>query len=270
MAHGARLAEGREAEVFAHGDGAVLKLLRDADRTDRVAREAAALRALAAGGYRVPRVLDVVVVDGRPGLVLERVPGDDLLTALGRNPLALRRAARALADAHDAMHDHHGPPELPTVHDVVSGRIAAAEPLPDDLRAAALALLATLPGGDALCHGDMHLGNMLGTWTAPVVIDWGDAARGHPAADVARTALLHRVGEPPPGAPFLVRRLAPVGRRALAALYLARYRRVRPLERDLVERWVVVRAAARLAEPIPAEHPRLLAIVRAGMAAAPP
>ena len=49
MAQGARLAEGREAEVFAHGDGVVLKLLRDADRTDRVAREAAALRAPTAG-----------------------------------------------------------------------------------------------------------------------------------------------------------------------------------------------------------------------------
>src|SRR4029450_769887 len=55
----------------------------------------AALGGRAAGGYPVPRVLGVVVVDGRPGLVLERVAGDDLLTALGRNPLALRRGAPA-------------------------------------------------------------------------------------------------------------------------------------------------------------------------------
>jgi aminoglycoside phosphotransferase (APT) family kinase protein len=44
------------------------------------------------------------------------------------------------------------------------------------------------------------LGTCLATGMgSPVVIDWGDATRGDPLADVARTELLHRLGEPPPG-----------------------------------------------------------------------
>ena len=50
-------------------------------------REAAALRTLNPVGYPVPTLLDVVTVNGRPGIVTERIGGDNLLVLLGRNPL---------------------------------------------------------------------------------------------------------------------------------------------------------------------------------------
>jgi len=37
---------------------------------------------------------------------------------------------------------------------------------------------------------------MLGSRSAPVVIDWGNASRGDPHADVARTYLIHPVAVP--------------------------------------------------------------------------
>ena len=96
-----------------------------------------------------------------------------------------------------------------------------------------------------------------------MVIDWGDATRGDPIADVARTTVLLRVGVPPPGAPLVVRTLAPLGRRILHDGYLAAYRSRRPVDRRLLLRWQVVRAAARLWEPVPDEHPALLRFLRA-------
>src|SRR5262249_59440484 len=104
-------------------------------------------------------------------------------------------------------------------------------------RDAALALPDTLPAGDRLCHGDFHLGNMIGTWAHAEVIDWGDATRGDPLADVARTDLLHRVGEPGPGTPALLRVVAPLGRGLLTDRYLAAYRRRPPLDPRLVDPW---------------------------------
>ncbi|TMA37195.1 MAG: aminoglycoside phosphotransferase family protein, partial [Deltaproteobacteria bacterium] len=44
-------------------------------------------------------------------------------------------------------------------------------------------MLETLPDGDQLCHGDMHPGNIMLSRRGPMVIDWTNARRGHPAAD---------------------------------------------------------------------------------------
>ena len=148
-----------------------------------------------------------------------------------------------MAAVHAAMHDCEAPGSLPDLRDQQRARIEMATPLPDHTRGAVLDLLDTLPSGDRLCHGDLHLGNILGSWDEPVVIDWGEAARGDAAADVARTVLLHRFGVPPPGAPLLVRKLAGIGRRVIAARYLTAYQRSHALEDGAVNRWLIVRAA---------------------------
>jgi aminoglycoside phosphotransferase (APT) family kinase protein len=263
------LGEGVEAEVFLRGDGSVLKLLRDPAWASRADGEAAILRVLGSHGYPAPAVIDVVTVDGRPGLVMSRVQGTDLLTQLGRMPLALLRAARVLGDVHASMHQIAAPAQLPDVKDSLRRRIEAAPNLPAGLRTECLALLAELPAGDRLCHGDMHLGNMLGSWSAPVVIDWGNASRGDLHADVARTYLLHWVPVPPPGAAPLIRLLAPVASKALAARYLATYGKHYQVGRQLFGRWLAVNAAARLAEPIPPGHAQLISIIERELHRAP-
>jgi hypothetical protein len=57
--------------------------------------------------------------------------------------------------------------------------------------------------------------------------------------------------------------LAPVGRSALVRQYLATYNKRRGVDPGTLERWKFVRAAARLAEPIPEERAPLLAFLRA-------
>ena len=69
------------------------------------------------------------------------------------------------------------------------------------------------------------------------------------------------MAKPGPGAPTLVRTLAPVGARYIARRYLAAYRGVRPVDGDLLERWLVVRAAARLAHGIADERDGLRRVV---------
>jgi aminoglycoside phosphotransferase (APT) family kinase protein len=255
------LAEGREAEVFLRPDGTLLKLLRDPAWASRVQREAAALSALNAHRDLAPCCIETVEVDGRPGLVLERVPGRDLLSVLERRPWLLRRAGRVMAEVHAAMHDEVAPPSLPELHAELQARIEHASDLPQPLAAFALELLDGLPPGDRLCHGDLHPGNVLGTWDRPVVIDWGDASSGDPVADVARTDLLLRIGTPPPGTSLPLRVLIPMGRRLLADRYLAVYRRLHPVGIGRLERWKVVRAAARFAEGVEEEYEALAAFV---------
>jgi len=94
-----------------------------------------------------------------------------------------------------------------------------------------------------------------------VLIDWTNATRGDPMADVARTRMMLRLGEAPPGTSFALRALARVGRSLLVTLYLRSYRRARPLDMDAVKRWEMPVAAARLSEGIEEEVPRLLALL---------
>ena len=55
--------------------------------------------------------------------------------------------------------------------------------------------------------------------------------------------------------------MALIGRNLLVALYLRSYRRVRPLDMAAVKRWEIPIVAARLAEGIEEEVPRLRALL---------
>jgi aminoglycoside phosphotransferase (APT) family kinase protein len=251
------LGSGREAEVFAWDDGRVLRLARDPSQAGMIEREVIALAAAHAAGANVPGVHERITVDGRPGVVLDRVDGVDLLDSLASRPWTVRSVGKAVGAEHAALHRVEAPAGLPDLHDELRHRLGS--PLvPDDVRTRALERLATLPAGDRLLHGDFHPANLLRTEDGYVVIDWTNGTRGDPAADVARTILLTGGGELAESTPVVVRVIAPVARRVLLAGYLGAYARRLPLDRDLVDRWLPVWAAARLAEDIEAERESLL------------
>jgi Ser/Thr protein kinase RdoA (MazF antagonist) len=198
---------------------------------------------------------------GRPGLIMERIDGPDLLTLIGRRPWTVFRIARICGEVHARLHEVQAPRVIPSLKEALKWRIDTAGPLPPHLAEFALETLDGLPDGDRLCHGDFHPGNILMAGDEPVLIDWTNARRGDPMADVARTRMMLRLGEAPPGTSFALRALALVGRNLLVALYLRSYRRVRPLDMRAVKRWEIPVAAARLSEGIEEEVPRLLALL---------
>lgn len=254
---GPRLGTGREAEVYAWGDDAVIKLYRPGFGGHRA--EAAALAALD-GHHIAPSLVDVVHHDGRPGLVLERVTGVDMLGLLQRRPWRVQNLGRGLAEAHLAVHGVPAPAELPDVRQVLAARIDAAV-LPRDLRGFVLRILDGLPSGDRLCHGDYHPGNVMVAGDRLSVIDWPNAARGAPEADHARAILLLRWADPLPGTPLVTRGLVAAGRSLLARAYVRAYAHGSPRPPQQVESWLIANIAARLAEGITVEQPKLIELL---------
>lgn len=254
---GPKLGAGREAEVFAWGDDAVLKLYRLGYRGHDA--EAAALAALNGRGG-APRLLETVDHNHRPGLVLERLPGTDMLTAVQRHPWHLTGLSRQLAAAHLDIHRVHAPGTLPDLREVMAARIQEA-PMPAHLRDFVLHTLDSLPAGDRLCHGDYHPGNVLVQGDQIAVIDWANAARAVPEADHARTLLLLRWADPLPDTPPLVRGILMAGRSLFARTYVQTYRRSTPEPIHEVRSWLTVNLAARMSEGIEVEHPRLLRLL---------
>jgi aminoglycoside phosphotransferase (APT) family kinase protein len=253
-----KLAEGREAELFLLPDGRVLRLMRPELRNAaRVADlEAAALRAAAAAGVPVPALYERVVRDGRPGLVMERLDGRDLLTLVGRRPWLVGSVARRCGALHAELHAVPGPLELPSTRDWVRERIETSDAVPAALRDETLAALDDLPDGDRLSHGDFHPGNVLGERH---VIDWGKATRGDPTADVARSWVVLEFSPLPPGSSGFERRMAAAGRGLLLRGYSRAYARAASLDSELLARWLRVRAVERLAQEIEGEREPILA-----------
>jgi aminoglycoside phosphotransferase (APT) family kinase protein len=259
-----RIAQGREAEIFAWGEGTVLKLYRGDEFRISREREFAATAAARGAGGPVPSALELVEVDRRPGMVMERVEGIDMLTQVGKKPWTIFRCGRQMAEAQAALHRISGPAELPELREKLARQMRGSDAVPADMRDRALAALESLPEGAALCHGDFHPGNAILTGAGAVVIDWPGATRGTPAADHARTLLTLKFGQVPEGVPLVVRYLNSVGRWVLLRGYVSAYRRATGVGEDEVMRWMLPVAAHRLTEGIEGEREPLLRYI-AGM-----
>ena len=259
-----RIAQGREAEIFAWEEGRVLRLFRG-DRTETsLNREVAAMRAARTVLPSVPEVLGIERIGGRPGIVMERIEGPDYITVLGSKPWLVWSAGTTLGRVHAQLHQATAPSDLDSLKDRLRAIVAKAGLSAADSGTLTAAIDA-LPDGDTVCHGDFHPGNILRTARGPVVIDWPNATAGDPAADFARTDLLLAIGDAPPGSPALVNYLEGVGRKLIRTAYRRAYLAARPTNRVLVDRWQIVRAADRLlADQIPEEREKLTAMLRKG------
>jgi uncharacterized protein (TIGR02172 family) len=228
---------GRAAEVFAWGDGRVLKLFRRPDDPTAAEREFAGTRAVHALGIPVPEAYEIIQVAGRYGIVFERVSGPSLIQYVQSRPWALFAAANLLAELHARLHGCVGPAELPSHHELLRARIDAATDQTQAERDAAHRTLAALPDGNALCHGDFHPDNILMTIKGPVIIDWERAARGDPSGDVAYTSRLFRRAGPPERTPAHIRLLFTASRTLLHRAYMRRYLQLYPGSREAIAKW---------------------------------
>jgi len=183
---GSLLARGRDAEVFEHGAGLVLRRYREPRET---IREAAVMQLARDNGVPVPEVLEVTTTD----IVMERIDGPTLIDWAIPSPRRLRAAATILADLHERVHAIRAPDWLPQ---------ARGE-------------------GTALLHRDLHPLNVMMSASGPMLIDWANAARGPAESDVALTWVIMATSEVPGSLPMRV--AAGLVRRRFVHRFLSRF-----------------------------------------------
>ena len=259
---GPLIGTGRTAEVFAWGDGQVLKLYRAGMPAQWVADEARVGRIVVDAGLAAPAVGDMVELDGRFGVVYERLDGQSLLDYMASHPAEIPALGRQFAELHAQMHDCHRP-ELPSQRKGFVDAIEYAPQLSTAHKQAVLRRLDGLPDGQAVCHGDYHPGNLVVTRSGLVVIDWMSASHGNPVADVARTTLMFRLARVPEYYSPETQDAVDRARRSFYGAYLSAYLSRRPFPIEEIEAWIPVLAAARLCEGIVEEEAELLKLVEA-------
>ena len=193
---------------------------------------------------------------------MERIDGPTMLRELSRRPWRLWAYAKVHARLHREMHAHSArglPLQRERLHHVID-RIA------EQIGVAAAARIHRavdeLPDGQSICHGDFHPDNILLHPQGPVIIDWGLATSGNPAADIAWTVYLFRSGGTPPGMSLWQRMTLTALRRLFLAVYLRAYLRGASLTRREIRAWGPPTAALRLGDGIPKERERLLRTLR--------
>ena len=262
------ITEGRTAEIYAWGEGRVLKLLRPGFPPGMIQQEEAITRAVYQAGIAAPRIYEVIEVDGRPGIVYERIDGPSLLAVLEKRPLHLREQAAQLARLQASIHTHsykNAPAGSPFQKQILANQIQEAEVLPEAVRQAVLSLLDRLPGGETLCHNDFHPLNVLVGPHGPVIIDWESASLGNPCADVARTCLTMTLAQLPEGTSSFFKKFAEVFLRAYISAYIASYRVLTKNPLSDLRDWQTVQAAAKVQVEVPSNRERWLKVIYKGL-----
>lgn len=189
---GSLIARGSTSNVYSVGDDSVAKVPKPGVPSHWTALEAELTRSVHEVGFPTPAVRDLIDLDGRQVIVFERIIGPSMWEQAKALPHTVMELAGLLSQIHLELLQLSAPEELPSLRERAFGKIDEAESLSSTQRARARARLSGLPEGSALCHGDLHPGNVLMSERGPIVIDWFDAASGHGAADIVRTSLLVR------------------------------------------------------------------------------
>ena len=240
MNKGRLIGKGRNADVFEWGSTEVLKLFHLNVPAERIYREAETAKAIRHHAPITPAVSEVIQHDGRTGIVFERLGGPTMEHALCTRPWRMNRFMQELAELHVRLHCRASFP-LPTMREKLEGKIERRAELTPDRRRELLGTLRELEDEEVICHGDLHMGNVLITRRGPMAIDWSYAKRGNRAADIAITCfMLLR----PIRSTLLCRHIAQPVKERMARLYFERAAALQPGLASAFEHWYEVVAAA--------------------------
>jgi uncharacterized protein (TIGR02172 family) len=242
------LAIGRTAELYAWEDGWVLKLFFDWFDLENIQFEQSMAQTVHFSGLPVPAVGHILQVNGRNGLIYEYVNGQNMWGIIQKQPWRFIASASQTAQLHSEMHSNPLQTNLPSQRRRLENKLRGANPLSDLHKQTLLAALSALPDDNCICHGDFHPGNILVDHRRHIVIDWIDASRGNPLADVARTTVILLGAAASSQIPIPAMKVII---RLFHAVYLQRYFIQRPGGEAEYQRWLPIVAAARLSENIP-------------------
>jgi aminoglycoside phosphotransferase (APT) family kinase protein len=251
------IAQGRTAQIYPWKDGRVVKLYFDWMNPNEVEFEARINAEVHAAGLPAPGGVEIVEVEGRRGVLFERIEGPTLLQAMGSQPWRIGYYADLMADLQAQLH-RISLDWLRDIRGYFSWAIQHAPAgIPEAHQQAALERLAGMPESSVVCHGDFHPENIVLSPRGPVILDWVNACRGQPAADVARTYLMLRLGKPAGPMSGLIE----LGRKRLTTRYLQSYMKRSGISRVDIDAWELIVAAARRYENIDNERSGLVDLI---------
>ena len=220
---------GAQATVYAKGEYAV-KLYRDGYPKRNVFSEAYIMANLELVNFPGPRIYEILLVNGRYGLRMDRVKGKMMLEQL-RDPALCKDTLDILVDLQCRLQKYDKVGWMPHLKQRFHDDLVHNDRLSADLKKKLLGILGGLADGQALCHCDFHAGNVFFDGTKYTVIDLLQICRGDPAADAACSYVAYSFID-----------------RELAEYYLNRYCDKSGISGESVRQWLTVYAGTLLGQ----------------------
>lgn len=255
------LARGGQAEIYEIDSEKILRVLLNKEYAEQMKAEFSIMKELKDIGKNVPETYEYLMINGRPAIVMQRIPGISMSEKIGKNPFNLYKHADLLAQLHLDLLDSEKEEGLVSVKERASLLIPMTEMLNTEQKNFALKVLEELEEGNELCHGDFHPGNILISNSKYYIIDWFSATSGPKISDIAHTYLLLRNTPRLPGSsrikfytmrPFI---------KALGSRYLKTCYQLFPFDRSEFSHWLIVRAAERVFYGMPSEKASLIKFI---------
>jgi uncharacterized protein (TIGR02172 family) len=253
------LSERLASDIIECDDLLVIKLFSSSVSKELVEEEVRLTNLARSCGIRTPRIFEMVSDSDRWGFSYQKLNGPTFLDLMLQEGRDMDDLARSLAQVHRELHEH-SEAGMPALKDRLRRSIEECTGR-DELRKRALESLSGLPDGDRVCHGDFHPGNIIVTGEGNFILDWIDASSGHYLADVAKSLVLILA--------WLPDQLRRMGSEVSSGEIERFYRSYRshafistPENEELVDRWMLPVAVARLCQAVPGEEDRLLEIIR--------
>jgi aminoglycoside phosphotransferase (APT) family kinase protein len=251
------IGRGGTAEVYSWKKDQVLKLFFDWVPASWIWHEVELAQRVSASSLPTPKFIETTTYSNRSAIVYERIDGHTMLHLISSRPWLVKSQARMLARLHAQINQQSGA-GLPSLHLDIRNRISTVQNLPDSLKGFALDILDDLPDGKSLCHFDFHPDQVMVNSKGHLILDWMAALQGDPAADVAHTSNLLTLARPPK-TNWLMEKVIDAARGAFFNSYKVESLALRPdLNWDVVNRWRIPAAAARLGAGIAGEEAPIL------------
>lgn len=228
--------------VYRDGDKAIKVFDANFSKSD-ILNEALNQARVEEAGVRVPKVLEVSVIDGKWAIVSEYIPGKTLAQLMEENPQDKDAYLEQFVELQMEIHTHRAP-LLNKLYDKMKRKIDETG-LDATTRYELHTRLDSTPHHNKVCHGDFNPSNIIMSENGPYILDWSHATQGNASADVARTYLLFWLNGDIDG----------------AKKYLNLFCKKSDTARQYVERWLPIVAASQSVKGKPQEREFLLSWV---------
>jgi thiamine kinase-like enzyme len=248
-----RIGFGRTAEFYEISNERVVKLFYSDFSNEMAQTEYSINNRIAKMLPSIPKVYELVKIEGRNGIVFERIEGDTLSHYLARNPLKVLRTANRFASLHREVNDV----VLQNIgSDDQKDKIKRSKILTESEKEVLINFL-DKTNSNNLCHGDYHPENVMVAGDDSMrIIDWMTAFAGNPLLDIARTYYLLRYGRSPEKKPLITQGLESILKLVFSKRYL-KQRLIRQADKKLFPYFYFIIQVTRLEDNILIENVKL-------------
>ena len=221
--------------IYRDGD-ATIKLFNEDYSKANVLNEALNQSRVEETGLDIPKVREVLTVDGKWAIVSDFIEGKTLESLMEENPGKIDEYLELFVNLQIKVHSQKAP-LLNKLKDKMQRKISESD-LDATTRYELHTRLEGMPKHKKVCHGDFNPSNIIVSPDGSMhILDWSHATQGNASADAARTYLLFALKD-----------------KTVADKYLDLFCKKSDTAKQYVQQWLPIVAASQLVKHRPEEE----------------